>query len=73
MQWKSSGSPRPKKGRISKSKLKTVLICLLDSKGMEHREFVQPGQTVSQKIYGQILEHLRQRIRHMRPELLPDK
>ena len=26
-QWKSPGSPRPKKARMQKSKLKTMLIC----------------------------------------------
>jgi len=36
-QWKSPGSPRPKKARMQKSKLKTMLICFFDQEGIIHR------------------------------------
>ena len=44
-QWKSPGSPRPKKAHMQKSKLKTMLICFFDQEGIVHREFVPPGIT----------------------------
>ena len=37
-QWKSPGSPRPKKARMQKSKLKTMLICFFDQEGIVNRE-----------------------------------
>jgi len=46
-QWKIPGSPRPKKARMKKSKLKTMLICFFDQEGIVHREFVPPGITVN--------------------------
>ena len=45
-QWKSPGSPRPKKARMQKSKLK-MLICFFDQEGIVHWEFVPPGMTVN--------------------------
>jgi hypothetical protein len=73
MQWKSPSSRRPKKAQMSKSKVKTILICFFDCKGTVHREFVPPGQTVNQKFYLQVLERLRQQVCHVRPELFPNK
>ena len=49
-QWKSPGSPRPKKARQVKSNIKTMLICFFDCRGVVHAEFVLPGQTVNQKL-----------------------
>ncbi|VVC30621.1 Transposase, type 1,Winged helix-turn-helix DNA-binding domain [Cinara cedri] len=42
-QWLSPGTARPKKARMSKSKVKTMMICFFDSKGIVHKEFVPPG------------------------------
>ena len=36
-QWKSSGSPRPKKARQVRSNIKSMLICFFDQKGIVHR------------------------------------
>ena len=57
-QWKSPGSPRPKKARMQKSKLKTVLICFFDQEGIVHREFVPPGMTVNADFYCDVLRRL---------------
>ena len=46
-QWKTPGSPRPKKARKQKSKLNTMLICFYDQEGIIHREFDPPGMTVN--------------------------
>jgi len=49
-EWHSANCPRPKKARMSKSKIKSMLIYFvfffLDSQGIVHKEFVPPGQTV---------------------------
>ena len=46
-EWKSPASPRGKKVRLQKSKVKTMLVCFYDSKGIIHHEFVPEGQTVT--------------------------
>ena len=63
-QW---NSPRHKKARMSKSKIKSMLICFFDSQGIVHKEFVPPGQTVNQTFYREVLERLRKRVTRMRP------
>jgi len=42
-EWHTANSPHPKKARISKSKIKSMLICFTDSQGIVHKEFVPPG------------------------------
>jgi hypothetical protein len=49
--WKSSNSPRPKKARQVKSKVKSMLITFFDIKGIVHKEFVLAGQTVNSAYY----------------------
>nr|CAH7741398.1 unnamed protein product [Callosobruchus chinensis] len=68
-QWLSPGAPRPKKARMSKSKVKTMLICFFDSKGVVHKKFVLPGQTVNQVFYRNVLEKLQKRVLRVRPEI----
>jgi len=50
-EWHTANSPRPKKARMSKSKIKSILICFFDRRGIIHKEFVPPGQTVNQVFY----------------------
>lgn len=50
-EWKHPTEPKPKKSRLEKSKVKTMLICFYDSKGIIHEEFVPPGQTVNAVFY----------------------
>jgi transposase len=47
---------------MSKSRVKSLLINFFDSKGIVHKEFVPPGQTVDQTFYLQVLERLRNRV-----------
>ena len=47
-QWKSPGSPRPKKARRSLSNVKTMLV-FFDSTGIVHHEYAPRGQTVNQE------------------------
>jgi len=67
-QWKSPGSPRPKKACMQKSKLKMMLICFFDQEGIVHREFVPPGMTVNANFYCDVLRRLRENVRHKRPQ-----
>jgi len=66
-EWHTSNSPRPKKARMSESKIKSMLICFFDSQGIVHKEFVPPGQAVNQTYYREVLERLRKRVARVRP------
>ena len=68
-EWHTSNSPRTKKAKMSKSKIKTTLICFFDSQGFVHKEFVPQGQTTSKQYYHEILERLRKRVHRFRPEI----
>ena len=67
-QWKSPGSRRPKKARMQKSKLKTMLICFFDQEGIVHWEFVPPGMTVNADFYCDVLRRLRENVWRKRPQ-----
>ena len=69
-QRKSASSPRPKKARLVKSKVKTMLICSFDIKGLVHFEFVPPGQIVYQQFYLEVFKRFRDVVRRKRLELL---
>jgi len=66
-EWHTANSPHPKKARMSKSKIKSMLICFSDSQWIVHKEFVTPGQTVNQIFYREVLERLRKRVARVRP------
>nr|CAI5864484.1 unnamed protein product [Callosobruchus analis] len=68
-QWMAPGSPRPKKARLVKSNLKTLLICFFDCRGVVHAELVLSGQTVNQQFYLDVLKRLREKIRKKRADL----
>jgi len=54
-------SPRPKKARMSRSRVKTMIIASFDSRGIVHIEFVPPGQTANHTFYEDFLERLRKK------------
>jgi hypothetical protein len=56
MVWRSKNSPRPKKPQMSKSKIKTMLICFFDIRSMIHFEFLPKGTTVNQTVYIEVLK-----------------
>jgi hypothetical protein len=66
-EWHTANSPRPKKVKMSKSKIKSMLICFFDSQGIVHKEHVPPGQTVKQTFYPQVLKRLKKRVARVRP------
>lgn len=73
LQWMTPNSPRPKKARMSKSKIKVMLTAFFDQKGLVHHEFVPEGQTVNQHFYQQVLNRLHDRVRRSRRALWRDK
>ncbi|XP_025268578.1 histone-lysine N-methyltransferase SETMAR-like [Camponotus floridanus] len=67
-EWRSKHSPQAKKTRKVPSKIKAMPIAFFDSKGIIHKEFVPPGQTVTGDYYLEVLKRLMGRIRRIRPE-----
>ena len=69
LEWKSATSPRPKKARRFKSRMKVMLIAFFDVRGVVHMEFLPQGQTINQHIYKGILQRLMRSIREKRRDL----
>ena len=73
LEWKSASSPRPKKARLFKSKIKMMLIVFFDVHGIVHLEFLPQGQTINQNVYKDILRCLMRSAREKRRELWETK
>ena len=73
LEWKSASSPRPKKARLFKSKIKVMLIVFFDVHGIVHLEFLPQGQTINQNVYKDILRRLMHSVREKRRELWETK
>ena len=58
LRWRK-GSPRPRKVRMSRSKIKVLLVVFFDWKGIVHHEFVPFGQMVNKQLYQEVLACLR--------------
>jgi len=46
--------------------------CFFDSRGIVHKEFVPPGQTVNPAFYKDVLEQLRKRFQRVRTDIADD-
>ena len=46
--------------------------CFSDSRGIVHKEFVPPGQTVNHAFYKDVLERLRKRVQRVRRDIADD-
>jgi hypothetical protein len=73
MQCKIQNSPGPKKARMSRSQVKTMLVCFFHHKGIVHHEFIAQGQTVNKQCYLEVLTRLREHVRKKGPGLSSDK
>jgi len=68
-QWKGKGSPRPKKARMSGSKIKVLFAVFFDWKGILHNGFVPRGQMINKQLYVEVLARLGEVVHRKRPEL----
>jgi len=70
-EWHTTESPRLKKARMSKSKMKSMLVggFFFNSKRVVHKEFVPPGQTVNAAFCVEVLKRLKKRVARVRPEI----
>jgi hypothetical protein len=73
MHWKTSTSTIMKKARMSKPKVKAMIIVFFDIRGVIMIEWIPEGQTVNQKYYFVVLSKLRERVRKKRQELCKKK
>ncbi|UYV77251.1 hypothetical protein LAZ67_15000235 [Cordylochernes scorpioides] len=67
--WHTKSSPRPKKARMSKSRIKTMIIVFFDIRGIVHCELVPQGQTVNSAFYLEVLRRLKRRIARVRTDI----
>ena len=67
-QWTNKTSPRPKKARQVRSKIK-VLLTVFYASGVVYQEYLPEGSTVSQSYFVEVLKSLRDAIQQKRPEL----
>ena len=58
---------------MSRTQVKTTLVCFFDHKGIVHYEFILQGQTVNQQCYLEVLTSLRESIQKKRPGLWSDE
>ena len=61
-----------KKARMSRSRVKTMIIVFFDSRGIVHKEFVPSGQTVNNTFYKDVLERLQKRVQRVRSDIADD-
>jgi len=52
--------------------VKTIIICFFDSRGIVHKEFVPPGQTVNPVFYKDVLERLQKGVQLVRMDIADD-
>jgi len=71
-EWHTKSSPRPKKARMSRSWVKTMVTVFFDSRAIVHKEFVPPGQSVNHAFYKDVLERLRKRVQRVRTDIADD-
>ena len=67
-QWKSADSPRRKKARQVRSKVKGMLIVFFYMEDIAHYEYIPQGQTVNRQFYLQVLKRLRLAVSRKRPQ-----
>jgi hypothetical protein len=63
-QWKNSSSPRLKKAQRLRSKVNVLLTVIF-----VNHSYAPVGQTVNKEYYLEVIRHLRDAVRHKRPDL----
>jgi len=59
VEWHTWASSRAMKARMSKSKIKTMVIVFFDIRGLVHHKFVPYGITTNAKFYVEVLKRLK--------------
>jgi len=72
VKWHTKSSPRPKKACMNISRVKTMIIVFFDSRGIVHKEFIPPGQTVNHTFYKDVLERFRKQVQRVRTDTADD-
>ena len=60
----------PKKARMSKSKVKFMLVYFFDSMNIFHKQWVPAAQTTNHYYYTEILKRLRKMVLQIRPNIV---
>jgi histone-lysine N-methyltransferase SETMAR len=66
-EWVGETSPRPKKLKFQRFRIKTMLIIFFDSRGVVHKEFTPERKTVNTEFYKGLIDRLLKRIQRVRP------
>ena len=66
-EWVGETSPRLKKLKFQRSRIKTMFKFVFDSQGVMHKEFVSEGKTVNVEFYKGVMDRLVNRIQRVRP------
>jgi hypothetical protein len=66
-EWVDETSPRPKKLKFQRSRIKTMLIFFFDSQAVVHKEFIPEGKTVNSEFYKGVMDRLLKRIQRVCP------
>jgi hypothetical protein len=60
--------PRSEKTQAPKSNIKVMLVAFFDDEGIEHREFVPMGTSVTAAFYLDVLTRFRESVRRKQPQ-----
>jgi len=66
MEWRYSGSPRPKKLRVQKSARKVLASIFLDQDNIHLIEYLPKGQTINAEYYSSLLVQLKDILKERR-------
>ena len=66
-EWVGETSPRPKKLKFHRFRIKTMLIIFFDSQGVVHKQFISEGKTVNAEFYKGVMDRLLKNIQRVRP------
>ena len=66
-EWVGETSPRLKKLKFQRYRIKTMLIIFFDSQGIVHKEFILEGKTVKTEFYKGVTDRLLKHIHRVRP------
>jgi len=66
-EWVGETSRQPKKLKLQRSRIKTMLIIFFDSQGVVHKEFVPVEKRINTEFYKGVMDRIPKRIQRVRP------